>query len=207
MADIKKKKPTVPKQKEGAKKDIDHTVDLANEAEARKLFAFARNRLLNVNAWQEYATGISATFTLCDESGNEVKRTAKAGDYFQIDLPGPGSNEGDGHDWVQVEHIEDRLNPNGEEEYIGIRVRPASNPKKKEENVAHFFKDAATSSFVIHRLGSAVTAAVYGRNEKPNTDTNNLIDKVRNAVVGTTAIMGLSNIQWKNLVNGLLKID
>ena len=206
MANLRKKKPTVLKQKGGAKKDIEHTVDSSDDEQARTIYAFARNRLLNVNAWHEYAAGISATFKLCDEYGEEVRRTAKANDYFKIDLPGPGSNEGGGYDWVQIEHIEDRLNPTGDEEYIGIRVRPSSNPKETGEDVAHFFKDDSTSSFVIRRQGSAVTAAVYGRNEKPNTNTRNVIDKVRNAVVGTTAIMGLSNIQWKNLVKGLLKM-
>ena len=39
----------------------------------------------------------------------------------------------------------------------------------------------------------------------PNTETDRLVDKVRNVVVGTTAIAGLADIQWKNLVKGLIK--
>ena len=207
MAEIRKKKPTVPKQQEGAKKDIEHVVEVTDDNAARKLFMIARNRLVNVNQWHEYATGISATFRLCDRFGDEVNRTAEKGDHFKIDLPGPGSNEGKGYDWVQIEDVEDRSNSEGDEEYIGIRVRPTSNPKEKGEDVAHFFKDESTSSFVIERHGRIVTATVYGRNEKPNTSTGNLIDKVRNAIVGATAILGFSNIQWKNLVKGLLKTD
>jgi hypothetical protein len=207
MAELKKKKPTVPRQQKGAQKDIEHVVETADEDDARKLFVIARNRLVNVNQWHEYATGISATFKLCDQYGNEVDRTAENGDYFKIDLPAPGSNEGKGYDWVQIEKIEDRSDSAGDEEYVGIRVRPARHPKEKGEDVAHFFKDDSTSSFVIERHGKIVTAAVYGRNEKPNTKTHNLIDKVRNAVVGATAIVGFSNVQWKNLVQGLLKTN
>jgi hypothetical protein len=68
-----------------------------------------------------------------------------------------------------------------------------------------FFNDRSTSSFVLERDGNKVTAAVYGRNEIPNTETSNVIDKVRNVVVGTSAIAGLADIQWKNLVKGLLE--
>jgi hypothetical protein len=45
---------------------------------------------------------------------------------------------------------------------------------------------------------------VYGRNEKPNLNTKAVIDKLRNAIVGVTAIAGLNKPQWKSLVMGLL---
>ena len=87
-----------------------------------------------------------------------------------------------------------------------MRVRPAPNPHKNagDKEAAHFFKDEATSNFLIERKGTMVSAAVYGRNEKLNLTTEKLSDKVRNAVVGTTAVMGLSIIQWKKLVKGLI---
>lgn len=207
MADIKKKKPTVPKQRQGAQKNIEHVFEAADENAARKLFMISRNRLVNVNQWHEYAEGMSARFYLTDKNGNELNRTTEVGDYFKIDLPGPGSAEGKGYDWVKIEAIEDRSNSEGDEEYIGMRARPVSNPTKEGENVAHFFNDDSTSSFVIERHGNIVTAAVYGRNEKPNTETSNIVDKVRNTLVGATAIFGLSNVQWKNLVKGLIKAD
>jgi hypothetical protein len=45
---------------------------------------------------------------------------------------------------------------------------------------------------------------VHGRNEKPNTEANAVIDKTRNTMVATGAIVGFSSAQWKSLVNGLL---
>ena len=58
------------------------------------------------------------------------------------------------------------------------------------------------------RENNTVTAAVLARNEVANTTNNtSLIDKLRNAVVGTGAALGLSNPQWKSLVNGLLGKD
>jgi hypothetical protein len=198
-------KPTVPPQVEGAKKDIEHIITAADENDARKLFMIARNRLMDVNHWDKYCGNVSAKFHLTDSNGQVVERTVEKDDYFQIDLPAPGSTEGKGYDWVQIETIDEKTDPNGPKESIAIRVRPSPNPLVKGENVAHFFKGNSTSSFVLERNGKQVIAAVYGRNEIPNTDTSNVIDKVRNAVVGVTAIAGLSNIQWKNLVKGLIE--
>ena len=197
--------PIVPDQQEGARKDIEHTEIALDENDARKLFVMARNRLVNVNQWHEYAQGLSATFRLTNSEGQEVSRTAEKGDHFKISVPAPGPASGDGYDWVQIEAIEDRSDPNGSIERMALRVRPAPDPTQTGENVSHFFSDSSTSSFVIERHGSRVTAAVYGRNEVPNTKTNNVLDKVRNAVVGVTALLGLANVQWKNLVTGLIR--
>jgi hypothetical protein len=198
------KRSIVPSQNEGTQKDIEHIVTAVDENDARKLFMIARNRLVDVNHWHEYSGSMSATFQLTDQYGKEVNRTAEKGDYFKINIPAPGSIEGNGFDWVNIEAIEDVSNPDGDIERIALRVRPASNPKEKGENVAHFFSEDSTSSFIIERLGNQLKAAVYGRNERPNTSTSNLIDKVRNVIVGVTAILGFSNIQWKNLVKGLI---
>src|SRR5688572_31065879 len=205
MADVKEK--IIPPQHEGGKKDIDHSVTAADIDDARKLFFIARNRLLQVNEWDKLAGVASAKFILTDSDGNEVHRTAEKGDYFKIDLPGPGSVEGKGFDWVYIEAIEDKSDSTGPYESIGMRVRPSGNPKEKGENVAHFFEDTATSSFVVERHEKEVTAAVFGRNEVPNTSTTKLTDKIRNAVVGITAIAGFSNVQWKNLVKGLIAME
>ncbi len=196
----------VPEQKTGAKKDIMHSEQAADDNDARKLFMIARNRLVSVNRWHEYSDGLSAVFQLTDGDGTLTDRTAETGDYFRISVPGaPGPADGDGYDWVRVEAIEDRSDPDGPHESMIIQVRPASDPNKRVENVAHFFSNEATSSFVIERNGKTVTAAVYGRNETPNTGTENVVDKVRNAVVGLGAMVGFANVQWKNLVKGLVR--
>lgn len=205
MSEEKSKKPTVPPQEEGTKKDIDHTVAGIDENDARKLFMIARNRLVDVNRWKDFSGPASATFRLTDPQGKELNRTAEKGDLFKIDLPAPGPAEGKGFDWVRVEAIEETGNPDGEKESIAIRVRPSPSPVTDGNDTAHFFNDKATSSFVLERNGKNVTASVYGRNEIPNTETNNLVDKVRNAIVGSTAILGFSNVQWKGLIKGLLE--
>lgn len=207
MSDIKEK--IVPPQKEGGKKDIQHTVTAVDDDDARKLFVIARNRLLDINGWDKVCGPVSAKFHLTDADGKDVERTAEKNDFFKIALPAPGPAEGKGFDWVQIEAIEDKSDSTGPYESIGLRVRPSSDPTQKNvENVAHFFDSDATSSFIVERRGKTVTASVLGRNEKPNTsDTDNVVDKIRNAVVGAGAIAGLSNVQWKSLVTGLIAME
>jgi hypothetical protein len=161
--------------------------------------------LMNVNEWHKYSSGVSAEFQLTDEEGKEVDRPAVKGDHFRILIHAHGPTDGHGYDWVKIEKIEELSHADQSKESIAIRVRPSPTPNKKGENVAHFFSDSSTSSFVVERDSLTVTAAVYGRNEIPNTETTTLIDKVRNAIVGVTAIVGLSNVQWKNLVKGLIE--
>jgi hypothetical protein len=203
MADVKEK--IVPPQYEGGKKDIEHHITAGDDDDARKLFVIARNRLLTVNAWHTFAGATSATFRLTNETEQELNRTAEKGDFIKINLPGPGPAAGGGFDWVYIEAIEDKSDSTGPYESIAFRVRPTRKPERGE-NVAHFFKDTATSSFVVERRGKTVSAFVFGRNEVPNTKTGNIVDKVRNAVVGGTAVAGLSNIQWKSLIKGLIAI-
>jgi hypothetical protein len=105
-----------------------------------------------------------------------------------------------------VEVIEEGNDEQLDREFIMMRVRPASNPQASDPGVAHFFSNKATSNFLVMREKNVVTAAVLGRNEIPNTAGNtSLFDKLRNAVVGIGAALGLSNPQWKSLVNGILK--
>lgn len=207
MADIKEK--IVPPQKDGGKKDIQYTITAADDDDARKLFFIARNRLLDVNGWDKVCGPVSAKFHLTDANGHDVDRTAEKNDFFRINLPAPGPAEGKGYDWVHIEAIEDKSDSTGPYESIGLRARPSADPTQKNvENVAHFFDSGATSSFIVERHGRTVTASVLGRNEKPNTgDTTNVVDKIRNTVVGAGAIAGLSNVQWKSLVTGLIAME
>jgi hypothetical protein len=189
----------IPENKEGTQTNTERSIEFATEEESKQFFQIAKKRLLDVNHWHKIAGNATADFQLTDEEGKPVNRTAKEGDHFKIDIPGPGSITGEGNDWVKIESIQE------DENYIGIRVRPASNPTNERKDIAHFFNDNSTSSFIIKKEGKKITAGVYGRNEKPNTKTETVADKIRNATVATGAISGFSKLQWKSLVNGLIE--
>jgi len=194
----------VPEQVEGGKTDTTHAIEAGDLAAAHTLFLGCKNRLLNINEWGQIAGKLSAEFRLTDEHGKEISGLPQVGNFIRIDIPGPGTTVGDGYDWVQVEEIEDKTDPKGEVESVYIRVRPADNPVNDKNDVAHFFNSKASSSFTLDRQGLNVTAGVHGRNEVPNTDTERLLDKARNAAVGTAAIIGFNAPQWKGLVKGVM---
>jgi hypothetical protein len=198
----------VPRQQEGAKSDTAHSITFSTEKEAAEKFLTIASRLLNVNEWHQFAGKLSAKFTLTDKKGGAVNRLAELGDYFRINIPGPGPEAGAGYDWVKIESIDDHRDPHGPTEEVSFRVRPASSPLDSDNNTAHFFSDHATSTFSVVRDKKTIKASVRGRNESPNIEeTTKPSDKIRNTLIATGAITGLAKIQWKKLVRGILATD
>jgi hypothetical protein len=195
----------VPENYSGKEIDAEDSAEFNNPAEAKSFFEVVKNRLLDVNNWHNLAGTVSSNFQLTDSTGNEVSRPVQKGDYFKINIPGPGPVAGDGYDWVRVEELEEVSD--GEVESVGIRVRPTSSPLNKSEDVAHFYSPESTSSFTVTREGNKITAGIYDRNTKSNKTADTLIDKVRDVAVGSSAVTAFSKIQWKNLAEGLLKRD
>lgn len=194
----------IPQQHTGAQSDTSHTLKARSEDEAKQLFEKACRNLLNVNKWQQLAGPLSASFELTDAQGKKVYRAAQKGDYFKISLPAPGNESGHGYDWVQVEKIEKQVAVPGNQQVI-MQVRPAQHPAEQQPESSHFFTSDATSSFCVERKGRSVSAAVHGRNEKPNTHTGGWLNKLRNAIIGFLAMLGMNKPQWKALVKGILE--
>lgn len=195
---------TIPEHEGGVDVNVEDSVKLSSEKEAQNFFGVVKDRLLNVNHWKEWAGALSASFQLTNEQGQEIDAKPQQGNYFKINIPAPGIVTGEGYDWVQIEEVKEEAENDGE--YIAIRVRPAPSPVNENSDVAHFYTDEATSNFIVRRDGTKVTAGVYGRNEKPNVkEADTMIDKIRNAVVGTGGVSGFSKLQWKALVSGLLE--
>jgi hypothetical protein len=196
---------TIPEHREGVDVNVEDSVSLKDEAEAKAFFSVVKTRLLNVNNWGKIAGALSADFQLTNEQGQEIDGIPRKGNYFKINIPAPGIITGEGYDWVRVEEVKEESD--GESDSIAIRVRPTSSPVNEKQDIAHFYTDEATSNFIVKREGNKVIAGVYGRNEKPNMKADNLIDKARNAIIGTGAVTAFSKLQWKALVSGLLERD
>lgn len=199
------KEEIIPENQAGIETNTEASIELNSPEEAKNFYQKAKQRLLQVNDWHYIAGALTAGFQLTDREGKEVARSVQEEDHFKIDIPGPGPVTGDGYDWVQVEAIEEK--DEEQEQSITLRVRPATNPTNERKDVAHFFSDEATSFFTVKLEHNTITAGVYGRNEKPNTNTETLVDKARNAAIATGAITGFAKLQWKSLVNGLVKKD
>ncbi len=193
-----------PEQKEGIQKNFSETVAFDSVETAREFFRVARERMLDVNNWQQICGGASSAFRLRNAQGEPVGyRLPEVGDYMQINIPGPGPQSGDGHDWVRVEAVEDSKNTSADEMTL-MRVRPAPSPLNDQSDVAHFLDDKAASTFVVFRIGDRVTAEVFGSNETVNTDAHGLLDKVRNVATAVASWFGFSDVQWKSLVKAIV---
>ncbi len=192
----------VPEQRTGKVIDTASSIEFENGEETKKFFEIVKERLLNVNSWHELTGAATAEFQLVDQDGKEVNRQVKKGDYFKIDVPGPGSASGEGYDWVKVEDVKTALE--ADTESVGIRVRPCPNPQNTDHDVAHFYSEESTSNFVVAREGNRITAGIYDRNTKYNHEGDGL-DKLRHWVVGQSAVKAFSKFQWKRLADGLLE--
>ena len=193
----------VPDQYIGQEIETESSIDLNNENEAKSFYEVAKARLLGVNNWHSIAGIVSGHFQLTDAHGEKLNRNIEIGDYFRIDIPGPGSSEGDGYDWVYVEDLKEITQENVQS--IGFRVRPSENPLGEKNEIAHFYTDDATSNFIVTREGNTVTAIIIDRNLKPNDESESIADRIRHVAVGIGAIGLFSKIQWKNLTDGLVK--
>jgi hypothetical protein len=198
---------TIPEQQTGRSTSFSEERLSATAQEAHENFKEAASKLLNVNDWHIYAGPGSSRFCLTNNLGEDVTGFAKEGFLINIDLPVPGSDAGDGLEWVMIEKIETAGNGRSAEEYLSMTARPVPNPRQPDAEIAHFYKDAATSTFIVKRTGKLVTAAVHGRNETPNNHDVDLHDKIRNTLVALSARIGLAGPQWKKLASGLLESE
>lgn len=190
-----------PTQHTGKAVDALTTKDLITEENAKIFYTIVREKLRSVNHWSEIA-GVSS-FQLTDIDGHDINdRAPIKNDHIKINIPGLPNAEGGGFDWVRVEEIETSGNDDMEE--YGFRVRPAHNPIKNNGETAHFYSSDATSSFVVRRAGSVVSAEVHDRNTKTNEESTGVIDTLRNTVTGLAGLIGFSKIQWQILTDGLL---
>lgn len=193
----------VPPQQSGDDITLTAAVELKHAEDAKRFYCVAKQRLLDVNNWHHIAGATSAKFQLVDAEGKEVQRLAQKGDYFKIDIPGPGSKAGDGYDWVKVEELTET--DNLDVQSTGLRVRPTGNPFSSSDETAHFYSVNATSNFIVSRESNIINALIVDRNVEPNGAATAITDKLRDAAVGIGAISIFSKIQWQHLANGLVK--
>lgn len=196
----------IPDQHRGARTGATARLEAPTRHDAIILFKNAKSRLLDVNNWHHLCGKASAEFHLTDSAGNLIyKKQAEEGNLIRISLPAPPNPEGGGYDWVKIEKFENNRNMLKDEEIFGFRVRPTEAPDQKQRSSAHFFAKDATSTFLVVRNTNMVTALERGRNEMPNAGAFSVISKVRNVVIALAAMLGMSNPQWKSLVNGIIR--
>jgi len=198
-------KKLIPTQRTGNKTGASSKKTTSSLEDSSHLFNLAVSRLKNINEWETISRS-GTKYSLRDEKGkNEVKRDPELGDLIRIEIPGPGNQSGGGYDWVKIERIIEQKDMANNCEIFGFRVRPVANPGNTDKAAAQFYKEDATSSFLIVRSDKTVKAIEQGMNEKPNTQSQNIWNKIRNLLVAVLAFSGVANSNWKSLTDGLLE--
>lgn len=194
----------IPSHHEGKKMDIVESVDFQNETMAKEFFSEAKARLLSINKWFQVAELPASSFELLDAFGQHSNEEPQEGDFIKIDIPGPGLKSTGGYDYVQIEQIS--VTSGIDQDLITLTVRPSSQPNvEDDQEIKHFFKNLATSTFQVRRVGNTVTANYYGRNELMNLRLDSFMDRIRNLFVALGAKLGASSVQWEALVKGIIK--
>jgi hypothetical protein len=193
----------VPEHYKGAHFDTESKRVLDSPILAVQQFKILKERFFNINHWQEYCGKMSAEFRLCDMHGFYVDRMPKVGDFFRIDIPGPGNPQTKGYDWVEIVAMDDRCFGDELERYL-ISCRPSKPPGSRGDNIAHFYSPEASSTFIISRGSNYIKVGIYGRNEVANFSRTGMIGKIRNALITIGGFLRATKFQWKGLAEGFL---
>jgi hypothetical protein len=195
----KEEKDIIPGNKAGKAVDLDTERVFDSPQRAATVYRQVRESLLHPPTWQRLAAQGSASF----HKDGEEHAPLKEGDYVKIRIPGPAPQTGEGFDWVQVDRIDDRVIAGTDESFV-LTLKVCANPENPNAGIAHFFARDASSTFLLERKGEKLKLSYRGRNEKPNLEIPKLGDKIRNLVVSAGALAGISELQWKSLLEGLL---
>ena len=194
----------IPENYQGKPVDLMEMLEADNLEEALKCYERAKKRLLNPPVWHIIAGSLSADFKIENPGNHQPERLLEEGDFMEVNIHSPDTLVGGNKDWVQIKEITEEKFA-AKEAYFLLRLEVAPNPNKNNKNIDHFLKEGASSTFIISLKDNTVLAYYFGRNESPNTnEENSVLENVRNEVVAFGALAGLSNLQWKALLKGLL---
>ncbi|WP_149915728.1 hypothetical protein [Sphingobacterium cavernae] len=78
----------IPEQLVGKSLDYSRELTLPNETMAYNRYREIVKKLIDVNAWQQIAVGLSAEFVIVNEKKEVQMRLVKKNDFIRIDIPG-----------------------------------------------------------------------------------------------------------------------
>jgi short-subunit dehydrogenase len=164
---------------------------------ALQAFAWAEEKLFDVNAWSSLP-GITAKFALHDAAGMGKTTTPRVGDYIRIDLPGPFPEN-----WVRVTSL--RVGDTAAEFTVQPSGEPAAGGGEEGEEIEHFFRKEARSTFRVQLQGNTLIASEIGRHESIN---NQGAEAGNRAVINTVVARGGwalgQQLQWQKLTDYLV---
>lgn len=171
--------------------------ELADEAQAREVFASLKTKILNLEEWNAHS--LLSSYALFDETGKQITNgKINVGLFIRIRLKGSGK-----YDWIRVIDFYE-----APEEFI-ITVRPTFDPtaeKIDQSVISHFFTDESTNNFCLLRKERNVGFHVVGLNEKLNTsETSGTLENIRNVAVNAATYLGIQNGEWEKFCHHFME--
>ena len=173
----------------------------SDEATATREFERSKQKLFDVNKWTDLE-GINSTFELHDSKGQKLTgQKPQVGSFIKIVLPATGIDN-----WVKVTDIKE------EENSAEFTVHPSEQPEPlttdNPEEIKHFFKEGASSTFKVERQGNTLIGYEIGRNESINNQGEEAGDRaVLNTVVAEGGWAGVQELQWDKLTSYLVHLQ
>lgn len=192
----------VPEQRIGRCTDTYSSIKIEERNTSDAVYASIKNRLLHVNNWSLYAHLTNTDFILLDKNGNNSDGWATEGSFIKIRFSKLQKIFFAPYDFVHIAQLVNEPKMVGDA--LVMQLRPAHNPKKKGNEIDHFFTSEASNTFILYRDATKIYLSLHGRNEKINLNVAHLAKKMRNITLATFGILGISNLQWKSLAEGLL---
>lgn len=202
MTDKENFHPLVPENEKGNKKDLSFEISTSTTVEAEDWFIEAKVKLLDIGGWNEWSKDLKVNFSLTNATGNIIRRPARKANYIRLEMPDQAPNN---YDWEYIEAIEYDDYPDEERETIAMRVRTSVSPVAFQKGITYTFNDDATTTFVIERIGTKITAHYHRRNEIPDTNKD-IIDSVKNISISVGAWSSVTDTEWKSLLKGILEL-
>ncbi|MBW8523710.1 hypothetical protein K0U91_00540 [Chryseobacterium chendengshani] len=192
----------LPPNKDGSKNNAVAFLICDTEAKAFEKFSELSQKLLKINQWKLYARKNPTEFYL-HQKENEKSAIAQLKDFVKIKMPAPKNQSGKGFDWVMVNDMQSIDQP--ELKVFLLQMKPHSCPISSKKNVAHFYTEAASNTFVLAQKDKIIQMSIHGRNEIPNTKKLGLINSLRNFFVASGGIFGGSKVQWQDFTEEFIK--
>lgn len=139
----------VPIHTTGTETDISCSVGTESAEEAGYMFVEAKDRLLNIGKWANYAGFEEISFLLTDARSNVVRRTARRTDHIHI-LTGLEKTDRDAY---VIDALEYDDYPDYNRETFALRLHPTGGDAEND-----------TATIVIERRRDALMAIYHARN-------------------------------------------
>ena len=189
----------IEEQISGGHHDTVESLTFSSDAECKLFFEKLKNVFFHISSWGKLFDDGTEFQLVTDHEAQKFDK-GKIGDFVKIKIPGPKSIEGEGADWVKITDVE--IQEQAEMQKFALVFSPCSIPG--QDATAHFFQSEANNYFIITKSGNTITAEVHGRNEIPNYENLNALDKARNFLVAYKGILGFSKAQWEGWTKNIL---